>query len=134
MALHFVRATIIAVLAITLAGFPAGVVRALAPAAVSLEAAPHMHEGTGHGQHHTDELAANSSESFPEVAVRVVDEGSAKEGCAATCCGFACHAFEPAFVDGLSTPLVETGSPALLNDDQVGNGLPYFIERPPRSI
>ena len=138
-------------LAICLAVFPAGMSRAEAPRVVSHHGTtePHVHVHLGeaalheHGSAVSDVAHATVSSADldasavgfdgDEASFGTSDEGGGN-GCGSTCCGFACHAYQ--LVAGLMVagPMGRPTQRLSEQDEQVGSGMPSFIERPPRSL
>ena len=58
----------------------------------------------------------------------------AGDGCGSTCCGFACHAYQLAVGLKVAGPIGRPADQPTVQDEQVGSGMPSFIERPPRSV
>ncbi|MGY2051800.1 hypothetical protein [Methylobacterium sp. JK268] len=133
------RIILVAVVAACLAAFPAGMWRASAPIEVTAShAADGFQRGLGAEGHLHGMAAGPHGDARASVAARPEDDGcmhhaSGGKGCAPTCCGFACHAFEPVPAPGLSAPPGRTADRRVVNDEQVDGCAPFRIERPPRA-
>lgn len=136
--MHLVRAILVVIIALSMAAFPAGMTHATAFVAVtgSVGSLHHSHAEKRSGHDHGT-AASDLDRAVAQCAV--VDEGcldhshaSAEEDCGTMCCGFACHAFQPATALPLSVPLSHPVERAMLDDNQVGGGMPFSIDRPPR--
>ena len=133
------RTILVAVIAMCLAAFPAGMSRASAPvSAQSLQGStvhPHAEHTSSH--EHGLVLAGVDGAAFKAVNHDDSDRAQRTSGgkqCGSTCCGFACHAFEPVLEMTLRAPPGRPVPPVATQDEQVGRGLPFSIERPPRSV
>lgn len=134
--LNLMRTIFVAVLAICLAAFPAGMSRASAPISEATLQAATAHSHAEDAPTHEHELASAGVDGAAFQAAN--DEGdcsdhAAGKQCGSTCCGFACHAFQPVLEVTLGVPFGRAVQPDALQEQQVGSGLPFAIERPPRS-
>lgn len=133
------RAILVVVIALSMAAFPAGITRTAAFVAVtgSDGSLHHSHAERRLGQDHgtaaadLDQAAAQCS-ILHEGCFFGHSHASAEKDCGTMCCGFACHAFQPVTTLPLSVPLSHPVERAMLDDNQVGGGMPFSIDRPPR--
>ena len=130
------RTLLVAVVAACLVAFPAGIWRASAPVGVAASLATadlqHVRGGTAHvhGMAVPYEYAQASVASGDDLCMHRASSG---KGCAPTCCGFACHASEPALPPGLMAYPSRTSDCGVVDDEQVDGCTPLRIERPPRA-
>lgn len=137
MPLHLTRTILVAMIAICLAVFPVGMSRASASMSVPVPVAAtgHSHPaGSGATHKHEHASAAASVQDQAQSSGDCAGHGKSGKDCPSACCGFGCHVFSVVLDVVLWAPL---GRPIQLttgNDEQVENGQPLFIERPPRSV
>lgn len=138
--MEFGRAIVIAIIAICLAVFPAGMTRASLPTRAPM-AVTHVHDGHDHASHvyasdaHEAGAAMAGTPDLRAVSDQHGDcahEGGSDKDCAGMCCGFACHAFTPAAPTVLGIPSGRAVLGRVAEDRQVEDGLLFSIERPPR--
>lgn len=136
------RALLVAMMAICLAVFPVGMSLASArvPAQPLQVATVHAHPAASAHERGLPHEHGSALMALDATALHALDaggddcshHGSGGKSCA-TCCGFACHAFEPVMDLTLGAPLGRALQLLALREEQVGGGLPFSIERPPRS-
>ena len=132
------RTILVAIIAICLAASPAGMSRAFAsvPAQPVQVTAVHAHPDGSSSHEHGSVLS-----DVEGAAVQAVNDdgddcsrhGSDGKNCASKCCGFACHAFQPILSGTLGIMFGRATQRLTLQDEQVEGGLPFSIDRPPRS-
>jgi hypothetical protein len=140
--LHQIRTILVAILALCLAVFPAGMSRASAPMPETVAEASHQHvhaPGAAAHDHDGAHEAAVAKGGHSHSAMAGADHdcsGHGKDGkhCASTCCGLGCHAFQIVFEPALAAQHSYLIQRTATHDDQVGGGLPFSIERPPRFL
>ncbi|SFF75410.1 hypothetical protein SAMN04487844_1465 [Methylobacterium sp. yr596] len=132
------RTLLVAMVAACLAAIPAGIWRASAPIGVTASrAADGLRYAHGGARHHHG-VTGPHEDAPVSFTAEPDDDGcmhhaSGGKRCAPTCCGFACHAFEPSLAPGLTDPPSRTSDCHVTNDEQVEGGTPFRIERPPRA-
>ena len=132
------RTLLLAVVAACLAAFPAGFWRASAPVGVTASQAANGFQYVRGGTAHLHGMAVHYENVRASVTAEPEDDAcmhhaSGGRGCAPTCCGFACHAFEPALPPGLMAYPSRTSDCCVVDDEQVDGCTPLRIERPPRA-